>query len=423
MRAGRGWSRVRGWSSSTARDYIDRLGLPRYHHEMATAEVPVYRCTVCHAVYTAGERFCPLDAGAIAPEDRHADPRVGRTIDERYFVRRLLGRGGMGSVYEADHVGLDKRVAIKFLSTNLTDRESLARFRREAKVAGKIDHQNVVRIMDVGSADADTDFIVMELIDGKDLSAILRDEGTLDVARTTSIIRKVLRGLRAIHAANIVHRDIKPANVLLGTTTDDEQDDKEFVKIMDFGISKSMNNSDGLTNTGAIIGTPEYMAPEQLLGDSVDQRADLYAVGLMAFRMLTGKMPFTTDKGFERAAAANPYVEVPAIRSLRPDVPAALSDAFAKALAKEPEKRYPDAQSFLAALEGLAPSTRPVPWLVAPKPETNKQITGTEQTVHAAAAADTAIAPATSRTASARRPAVAPPEDDRTGTAPAVAPS
>ncbi len=358
---------------------------------MATVDSPVvFRCSICHVVYSAGERFCPLDAGTITPEG-DSDPRVGRTIDGRYFVRRLIGRGGMGAVYEADHVGLDKRVAIKFLAINKTDRDALARFRREAKIASRIVHEHVVQIFDVGTADADTDYIVMEFLDGKDLAITLKEVGTIDPARTVSIARKVLRGLRAIHQAGIVHRDIKPANILLSP----REEDRDFVKIMDFGISRQIHG-DTITSTGAIIGTPEYMAPEQLLADDIDQRADIYAVGIMMFRMLTGRLPFTGET-FDRAAAANPYVPVP---SLDGDVPASLAVVIAKAVAKDADDRYQDAPLFLAALDLLksaldmpavatspasSPTARSTPSAKSDPPS------GTARTVSALAEADTAM--------------------------------
>ncbi len=363
------------------------------------ADSPVYRCTICHAVYTAGERFCPLDAGPIAP-DGDTDPRIGRTIDGRYFVRRLIGRGGMGTVYEADHVGLDKRVAIKFLAINKTDRDALARFRREAKIASRIVHQHVVQIFDVGTADADTDFIVMELVAGRDLAAVLRESKMLEPGRTVAIACQVLRGLRAIHQAGIVHRDIKPANILLSP----RDDDPDFVKIMDFGISRPIHG-ETITNTGAIIGTPEYMAPEQLLAEDIGPRADLYAVGVMMYRMLTGTLPFTTDV-FDRSAAANPYVEVPPVDTVRPDIPSELSRAIAKAVAKPPDDRYADAQAFLHALEPLGRSfvgAGATAVLSGPNPPSQvsglertvsapSKVSGLERTVSALAAADTAYA-------------------------------
>jgi len=367
---------------------------------MAQAAEPVYRCTICHAVYTAGERFCPLDAGAISP-DGDTDPRVGRTIDGRYFVRRLIGRGGMGAVYEADHVGLDKRIAIKFLAINKTDRDALARFRREAKIASRIVHEHVVQIFDVGTADADTDFIVMELIDGQDLAAVLREARMLDPGRTVAIARQVVSGLCAIHEAGIVHRDIKPANILLATRAGRSKRDRDFVKIMDFGISRPIHGGT-ITNTGAIIGTPEYMAPEQLLADNIDQRADLYAVGVMMFRMLTGKLPFTDDV-FDRSAAANPYVEVPAVDAVRPDVPRELAAAIAKAVAKNAGDRYADAQTFLTVLEGLggmSAAASSATLDLGPSRSTGS-VSGTERTVSAIGSEPTVNAIGTERTVSA----------------------
>src|ERR1700733_7016881 len=189
---------------------------------MTSADPAKRRCAVCHATYAGGERFCSLDGGAIV-EEAATDPLIGQTIDGRYFVRRWLGRGGMGTVYEADHVGLDKRVA---------------------------------QISDAGS-DPGRDYIVMEFLDGRDLRQQLAAAGPLDPMRAIAIARQMLYGLHAIHEAGIIHRDIKPANVLL-TTRDD------VVKIMDFGISKSIHVAETLTGTGKVIGTPQYMAPEQL---------------------------------------------------------------------------------------------------------------------------------------------------------------
>ncbi len=358
----------------------------------ATAQL-VYRCTVCHAVYTAGERFCPLDAGPIKPEDQHTDPRIGKTIDGRYFIRRLIGRGGMGTVYEADHVGLDKRVALKFLSINKTDRDALARFRREAKIASRIVHEHVVHIYDVGTADADTDFIVMEFLEGRDLAVTLRELGPLSAMRTVSIIRKVLRGLRAIHLAGIVHRDIKPANILIAT----RDEDRDFVKIMDFGISKPIHGGT-ITNTGAIIGTPEYMSPEQLIGEDIDPRADLYAVGIMAYRMLTGKLPFTTDT-FDRSSAANPYVPVPSLAAHQPELPRELIRAIEKATAKPRDERFADAQAFLTALEAIQTPSHAAP----PREETART---KSQRMEVFAGADTVFAEATPAPAGRETPTV-----------------
>jgi len=302
----------------------------------------VYRCSICHAVYTAGERFCPRDAGAIVVDEQLADPRIGRTLDDRYVIKRRLGKGGMGVVYEAEHIGLERRVAIKLLATADADRDALARFRREARMASKIVHDNVVHVVDVGVADADTDFIVMELIEGKTLDKLLL-ERPFDVARTIAIARQLLLGLQAIHEAGIVHRDIKPANILVA-----KRGDRETVKIMDFGVSKPKDGMT-ITSTGVLVGTPEYMAPEQLRDDNVDHRADLYAAGIVMYEMLTGERP----RGPSR------HVAVPALDTIRADVPQALVQAVAKALAWDPNHRFADAMELVAVLDAIDVSAMP----------------------------------------------------------------
>ncbi len=302
----------------------------------------VRRCSVCHVVYSGNERFCPSDAGAIVEAvEAEAGSRVGQTIDGRYLVRRMLGRGGMGEVYEADHVGLDKRVAIKFITSDNKNPNALARFRREARVASKIVHEHVVQIFDVGS-DTGGDYIVMEYLEGKDLKQVLAD-GRLSLERSVAIARQMLAGLAAIHDANILHRDIKPANVLLTT----RGEDRDFVKIMDFGISKSIAGDDGLTltGTGNVIGTPEYIAPETLRGQDADHRGDLYAVGITLYAMLAGIPPFAAT-AFERVVAMHLSEPPPPIAGL----PGWLTAVIDRALAKTPEQRFPDARSFAKAL-------------------------------------------------------------------------
>jgi serine/threonine protein kinase len=236
---------------------------------MADPQVAHKRCSVCHATYAGGERFCSRDGGAIVDvvEDGDADDLIGKTIDGRYLVRRFIGKGGMGMVYEAEHVGLDKRVAIKFVSDRDADRDARARFRQEARAASKITDENVVQIFDVGTSEDGRDFLVMEYVQGNDLQHLI-DTGPLDVARAVTITREILAGLGAIHAAGIVHRDIKPANILLAGSP-------ERVKIMDFGIAKLLHTPAALTTgTGRVIGTPQFIAPELLLGAEPDARAD-----------------------------------------------------------------------------------------------------------------------------------------------------
>ena len=270
-----------------------------------------------------------------------ADPLVGKTIDGRYAIVRLIGHGGMGKVFEAEHIGLGKRVAIKLIA-DTADADLRTRLRREARAASRVVHEHVVAVFDVGAED-DRDFIVMEYIAGRDLDAVIAD-GPLPVARAIAIAQQILRGLAACHAAGIVHRDIKPGNIRLATGTD-------AVKIMDFGIARA-TDARRATDTGHAIGTPQFMAPEQVVAGVVDHRADLYAVGATLFAMLAGAPPFA-DTGYTARLEA-PARPPASLTALAPNVPPALAAVVTRALASEPEDRYPDATAFLAALDDCA---------------------------------------------------------------------
>jgi len=273
-----------------------------------------------------------------------ADPLVGRTLDGRYRLDRLIGRGGMGAVYEAEHVGLDKRVAVKILS-HLGDADAVARFEREAKAAAKVTHPNVVQIFDVGRDDDRTHFLVMELFEGRDLQTALGEE-PIDASRAIGIAHQILDGLDAIHRAGLIHRDIKPGNVLAAT-----RDGDDVVKLTDFGIAKSTRDpGEAITEAGKVVGTLQFMAPEQLMGGDVDHRADLYAVGLTLYAMLAGTLPFDTQTtntivATHLAGALTPLAEK------RPDLPRPLVAAVTRALATSPSARFADASGFAAALE------------------------------------------------------------------------
>ncbi len=309
-------------------------------------------CSHCRAPYPDGERFCPVDGGAIVEEDEAApDPLIGQTIGGRYLVRRKVGQGGMGVVYEADHIALDKRVAVKFLLDKFTtDREVLARFHREARTASRIGHENIIDITDIGETDSDhRSFIVMEYLEGRDLGAELQESGALTPRRAVHIISQVLRGLAAAHDKGIVHRDMKPENVFL--TNREEM--RDFVKIMDFGISKIIDAHDSkvrLTETGAVVGTPIYMAPEQARAEqSIDHRADIYAAGVMFYEMLCGRPPFVATTYLE-LVTQHLFDTPPALSSMRPEVPPALEQAVMRALEKDPAARHQSARDFAQAI-------------------------------------------------------------------------
>jgi serine/threonine-protein kinase len=220
------------------------------------------------------------------------DPLDGRILSGRYRIIRKLGQGGMGAVYRGEHIGLGKPVAIKVLLERYTaQREALARFHKEARAASMIAHENVVDVVDVGE-DAGQAYIVMELLGGRDLAQVLREEGPLGAERATALLRPICRALAAAHQKGIIHRDMKPENVFVVQ----REGSGEVVKLMDFGISKvrqAREQSLRLTETGAVLGTPMYMSPEQARGElSIDHRVDIYALGVMTYEMLAGAPPF-----------------------------------------------------------------------------------------------------------------------------------
>lgn len=320
---------------------------------------PMRYCTQCHSSYGTDERFCPKDGAAIV-EDTEADhPLFGQTLGGRYLIRRRIGKGGMGEVFEADHIGLDKRVAIKFLLDKFNaDREVLMRFHREARTASKIGHDNIVNITDIGEDDHGRAYIVMELLLGQDLRQVLQRSGPMHLHRAVHIIRQICRGLAAAHDKRIVHRDMKPENVFL-TQRDDRLD---VVKIMDFGISKVIDAHDSkvrLTQTGAVVGTPVYMSPEQAMAsDEVDHRSDVYAVGVMFFELLCGRPPFEGDS-YLSLVTQHINEAPPRPRSLRPDIPESVDTLILSALEKDPSKRLPTIRAFekgLPTVPQLTPS-------------------------------------------------------------------
>ncbi|MBX3248421.1 MAG: serine/threonine protein kinase [Myxococcales bacterium] len=278
------------------------------------------------------------------------DPLIGKELAGRYRITRRLGGGGMGAVYEAEHVLIGRRVAIKVLHAQFaTDAEVVRRFMNEARAAGMIHHPNILECTDMGQADDGSPFLVLELLEGRDLGDLIRECGALPLGRTVRIARQVVAALSAAHERGIVHRDLKPDNIFL--VADDR------VKVLDFGISKfaSLRTTGGPgTATGSILGTPYYMAPEQLRDASrVDARADIYALGVVLFEALSGRVPFTADTLPElilSIAMADP----PPIAALRPDLPEAIVSTIERMMAKRPEDRFvtmTDVDATLAPFE------------------------------------------------------------------------
>jgi tRNA A-37 threonylcarbamoyl transferase component Bud32 len=280
-----------------------------------------------------------------------AEDLSGTVLDGRYRLIRTLGVGGMGTVYEAEQVTLEKRVAVKVLKASLVSTGvHLERFLREAKSASKIRHRNVVDIMDFGRLVSGSAYYVMELLEGTDVAELLRAEGRLPWARTRAIVLQVLSALEAAHAEGVIHRDIKPANVFLLSDTGDQED---VIKVLDFGIAKVQDDRE-LTRADEIVGTATYMAPEQARG-IVSERTDIYSVGILMYKMLTGRVPFRGANGFE-TLRLHQTESPPSMRQLVPDLSAAVEAVVLQALAKQPLRRFGSMVEMQAAVRSISPT-------------------------------------------------------------------
>jgi serine/threonine-protein kinase len=307
-------------------------------------------CPACGARYPADFRVCPRDATPLEDAPSDEDPLVGQLLDGNYEIVRVIGEGGMGRVYEARHTRLHtKRFAVKLLHHELArEPEVVTRFQREAEAASVLMHPNVVGVFDVNTSADGRPYIVAELLQGEELGKYLERLGKLPVAEAVHIVRQVCHALGAAHTAGIVHRDVKPENVFLAGPN-------ATVKVLDFGISKVAEFSDGLTKTGTVMGTPDYMAPEQARGDRVDARADIYAVGAILYRALTGRKPFEgQDPMAILTAVLTQEPERPS--TLEPTIPLSLELIVQRTMAKSPNERF----SSMDALEqALAPFDSP----------------------------------------------------------------
>ncbi|HSO33498.1 MAG TPA: protein kinase [Labilithrix sp.] len=292
--------------------------------------------------------------------------RLGTVISGRYLIRELLGEGGMGSVYLAEHTHMKKRVALKLLHPEMSDNaEVQARFEREAMASAHIEHPNVAAATDFGRTEDGAYFLVLEYVEGTSLRDAL-EAGPLSVQRALRITRQMALALERAHESGIVHRDLKPENVMLVK----REDEPDFVKVLDFGIAKVLElgaasasgdvakrNSVGqpLTRLGTILGTPEYMAPEQALGEAVTPAADLYGVGVMLYEMLTGLHPFDPP---DRTAMLSFHIvaPVPLMQDRAPavDVPATVEAVVRCLLEKDSKKRYPSARALIEAIDSAA---------------------------------------------------------------------
>ena len=283
------------------------------------------------------------------------DDMIGKQLGN-YQIVGELGRGGMAVVYRAFQPSLNRYVAIKVLPPHLgLDREFVERFQREALASAKLRHPNIVVIHDVGHQQG-IYFIVMELLEGRTLKQIIEQEGALSIERAHRIAEQVAAALDYAHQQGLVHRDVKPANIFIGKN--------DHTTLTDFGIAKAASEAQQLTRTGMLMGTPEYMSPEQAEGEGIDYRTDLYALGVVLYQMLVGQVPFrgTTPHAILHAVI---YEAPVPLRQVRPDLPPAIETVVLQAIAKRPERRYQSGAELVEAL-AKAPASRAQPLIVPP---------------------------------------------------------
>jgi len=339
-------------------------------------------CPVCSNEYADDVRFCPND-GQTLRASSPAHDLVGQVVADRYHVLKKLGEGGMGQVYLAEHVKMGRKSAIKVMNPAMVhDPDAVARFNREAANASRITHANVCAIYDFGETPEGLIYLAMEFIEGEPLTDLLAREGALPVHRAASIFVQVADALQAAHDLGIVHRDLKPDNIMLTRS----RDGTDVVKVVDFGIAKAVGGDDTqkVTKTGLVVGTPEFMSPEQLSGDKLDGRSDIYSLALVLFKMLTGKLPFEATSVQEtmiKRLTDDPL----RLAAARPDrhFPPGLQETLDAAFIRSPADRYQSAAKLandVAGVVGLPRGAAPA----APLPATRGDAAQRTQLLEAA---------------------------------------
>jgi serine/threonine protein kinase/tetratricopeptide (TPR) repeat protein len=336
------------------------------------------KCPACRSDNPDTLKFCGECGTQLPPPQSHLpdvtetlqtpvhELTTGATFAGRYQVIEELGHGGMGKVYKVFDTDIKEKIALKLLKPEIAfDKETVERFSNELKLARKISHRNVCRMFDLGKAEGTT-FITMEFVPGEDLKKFIRKSGQLGAGRAVSIFKQVCEGLMEAHHLGVVHRDLKPQNIMV--------DEDGNARIMDFGIARSMT-AKGRTGPGVMIGTPEYMSPEQVEGKDVDPRADIYSLGIILYEMLTGRVPFEGDTAF--AVGVKHKSETPRDpRELNPQIPLDLGRLVLKCLEKEKDKRYQSADELRVQLESIErglPTTEKV--ALRRTPLTSREIT------------------------------------------------
>jgi hypothetical protein len=310
------------------------------------------RCPTCLAVFRTGFLCCPADGSSLDPWNAEADPLIGCEIAGRYVIESRVGEGSMGLIYRARHIHLPRPIALKILFGDLvSDPRMRLRFAQEAELASRLSHPNVVPVVDFGLGDGGLLYLAMDFVDGEMLSELIAREAPLDPLQAVRLARQLAQGLGHAHKHGLVHRDLKPGNVIL----ERRGEGPPVPRILDFGLAISIPGGDGLpgrlTESGYIVGTPIYIAPEQVLDRELDGRADLFALGVVLYEMLAGKPPF--DGRPAEIAHKNMAVPVPRIEERSPGVAVApaLEGVIRRLLEKAPESRFSSADELIAVLD------------------------------------------------------------------------
>ncbi|MDE3150790.1 MAG: protein kinase [Gemmatimonadota bacterium] len=301
-------------------------------------------CPQCGAEYELDQRFCPKDGTTLRMQGGEND-LVGSIIADRYHVLRKLGEGGMGQVYLAEHVKMGRKSAVKVMNPGMVhDADAISRFNREAANASRINHPNVAAVYDFGETGEGLIYLAMEFVEGPPLTKLIEQQGALPPLRAADIARQAADALSVAHDMGIVHRDLKPDNIMVAKN----RDGSDLVKVVDFGIAKAADNeAQKVTKTGLVVGTPEYMSPEQLAGDKLDGRSDIYSLALVAFNMLTGKLPFPSESAQEAMIMRLTDKPKP-LAEMKPDVAwtAEVQAVMDRALERDANLRYQTASEF-----------------------------------------------------------------------------
>jgi len=316
-------------------------------------------CLKCHTPLPDNSKFCFAcgadqtgggTATTTSAELAGLQGRLQRIVEGKYKIERMVGKGGMGAVFLAHDLALDREVAIKVLPPDISqDPKVVQRFQQEAKTAAKLDHTNIIPIYRVES-EGGLNYFVMKYVAGTSLEDVLEQKQALTAEYIQRVLWEAACALGHAHQRGIVHRDVKPANIMF--------DHDGRVMLTDFGISKALQAASGFTGTGMIIGTPHYMAPEQAKGQQVDGRADQYSMGVVGYRMITGQLPFGGDS-VHTILYKHIFEPAPRTSSIRQDMPPHLSESISRALAKEPDQRYATMEDFATAVWPEQPVSAP----------------------------------------------------------------